>query len=126
MAAKVVIRSEGMPKAMGPYSHAVRAGDLLFISGQPGVDPATGEAPADFTGQARQAFANLRTVLRAAGSDLEHVVKTTVFITDATKFVELNALFAEAFPTDPPTRATPVVALPRDLQISIECIAVMP
>ncbi|GAC1456124.1 MAG: RidA family protein [Candidatus Limnocylindrales bacterium] len=126
MASKQVIRSEGMPKAIGPYSHAVRAGDLLFVSGQPGVDPVTGEAPAEFTAQARQAFANLGTVLRAAGSGLEHVVKTTVFLTDATKFPELNALFAEVFPTDPPTRVTPVVALPRNLLISVECIAVMP
>lgn len=94
--------------------------------GDPGIDPLTGEAPADFTAQARQAFTDLDTVLRAAGSGLEHVVKTTVFLTDATKFTELNALFAEAFPADPPTRATPVVALPRNLQISIECIAVMP
>ena len=126
MAEKQVLRGEAMPKALGPYSHAVRAGELLFVSGQAGVDPATGAAPADFSAQARQAFANLVTVLRAAGSCPEHVVKTTVYLADATKFTELNALFAETFPTDPPTRATPVVALPKGLLISIECVAVMP
>jgi 2-iminobutanoate/2-iminopropanoate deaminase len=126
MARKQVIRADGMPKQLGPYSHAVRAGDLLFVSGQAGVDPATGAAPADFAAQARLAFANLVAVLRAAGSGPEHVVKTTVYLADATKFAEVNELFAATFPTDPPARATPVVALPRGLLISIECVAVMP
>ncbi len=112
-----------MPKALGPYSHAVQVGDLLFISGQAGIDPATGAIPEDFPAQARQAFKNLATVLEAAGSDLQHVAKTTIFLTNALEFPRLNELYAEFFPTNPPARSVPIVNLPRNLQISIECIA---
>ena len=115
--------SSSMPKALGPYSHAVRLGDLLFISGQAGLDPATGAAGADFEAQGRQAFQNLATVLQAAGSDLQHVAKTTIFLANATDFPKLNELYAEFFPVNPPTRSVPVVQLPRGLLISIECIA---
>ncbi|MEP7293649.1 MAG: Rid family hydrolase [Chloroflexota bacterium] len=80
------IVSDSMPKALGPYSHAVRVGNLLFISGQAGLDPASGTAAEDFGAQARQAFQNLATVLQAAGSDLEHVAKTTIFLADAAEF----------------------------------------
>lgn len=126
VATKKVIRSAGMPKALGPYSHAVRAGELLFVSGQAGADPATGKLAPDFDGQCRQAFANLLTVLRAAGCGPEHVVKTTVFLSDTGNFAAMNAVFAETFPTDPPTRATPTVAFPQGILISIECVAMMP
>ena len=126
MTTKQVIRGSGMPKALGPYSHAVRAGDLLFVSGQAGADPATEKLAPDFDAQCRQAFANLLTVLRAAGCEPEHVVKTTVFLTDTANFAAMNAVFAETFPTDPPTRATPTVAFPLGILISIECVAVVP
>jgi 2-iminobutanoate/2-iminopropanoate deaminase len=112
-----------MPKALGPYSHAVRVGDLLFISGQAGIDPATGNIPEDFPAQARQAFQNLATVLEAADSDMQHVAKTTIFLTNAAEFPRLNELYAEFFPSNPPARSVPVVSLPRNLLISIECIA---
>lgn len=118
------IDSESMPPPLGPYSHVVRAGDLLFVSGQPGIDPRTGDPPqGGFEGEARQAFENLRTVLEAAGSGLDRVVKTTVFLVSAEHFSVMNSLYGEFFPTAPPARATPVVGLPRELRISIEAMA---
>jgi 2-iminobutanoate/2-iminopropanoate deaminase len=118
------VHSDQMPPALGPYSHVVRAGDLLFVSGQPGIDPGTGEVPpGDFEAEARQAFANLRTVLEASGASLDRVVKTTVFLVSAEDFATLNTVFAEVFPSAPPARATPIVGLPRDLRISVEAVA---
>ena len=118
------IASGAMPKALGPYSQAVRAGDLLFVAGQTGIDPTSGTVPdGGFDAEARQAFLNLAAVLRAAGSDLNRVVKTTVFLTDAESFGAMNELYAEFFPTSPPVRSTPIVALPKGLLISIEAIA---
>jgi 2-iminobutanoate/2-iminopropanoate deaminase len=115
------VESPDMPKLIGPYSQAVRAGGFLFISGQPGIDPASGSVPAGgFEAEARQAFVNLRTVVEAAGASLERVVKTTVFLGSADDFPAMNQLFAEFFPTAPPARATPIVGLPRSLRISIE------
>ncbi len=111
---------------MGAYSHAVRAGDFLFIAGQAGIDPVTGQvAGPTFEAQGRQALTNLRTVLEEAGSSLAHVVKTTCFLADPAAFADLNVLFAEFFPDQPPVRSAPVVALPRGLLFSIEAIAVM-
>lgn len=117
------INNSNMPTALGPYSHAVRLGDLLFIAGQAGIDATTGTAPDAFDAQARQAFQNLATVLEAAGSSLQHVAKTTIFLTNAENFPKLNELYAEFFPTNPPARSVPIVQLPRGLLISIECIA---
>jgi 2-iminobutanoate/2-iminopropanoate deaminase len=118
------IRSDKMPAALGPYSHAVRLGDLLFVSGQAGIDPVS-EAPptGSFEDEARQAFSNLRAVLEAAGSGMEMVAKVTAFLADAGLFPAMNALFAESFGVNPPARSTPIVALPRGLRISIEAIA---
>jgi 2-iminobutanoate/2-iminopropanoate deaminase len=119
-----VVTGADLPPSIGPYSHAVRAGGFVFVSGQPGVDPATGAVPESFGGQARQAFANLATVLRVAGSRPDLVVSTTVLVADQTDFAEMNALFADVFPTDPPARMTMQVPLPRGLLISIGCTAV--
>jgi 2-iminobutanoate/2-iminopropanoate deaminase len=110
-------------KTIGPYSQAVRAGGLLFVSGQPGVDPATGLAHGEFAVQARQVFMNLETVLRAGGSRLDLVANTTVLITDLANFPIVNRLFAEFFPNDPPARMTMQVPLPHRLLISIGCVA---
>jgi 2-iminobutanoate/2-iminopropanoate deaminase len=122
---KQVIDIPSAPRA-GPYSHVVRAGDFLFVSGQAGIDPRTGQAAGpSFGEQARQALANLRAVLEAAGSGLPYVVKTTCFLVNTAAFAELNALYAEHFPDAPPVRSTLVVALPRDLLFSIEAIAVL-
>lgn len=118
------VESPDMPKVLGPYSQAVRAGEFLFIAGQTGIDPATGSVPAEgFEAEARQAFVNTRTVVEAAGTSLERVVKTTVFLSSAEDFPTINQLFAEFFPAAPPVRSTPIVALPRGLRISIEAIA---
>jgi 2-iminobutanoate/2-iminopropanoate deaminase len=123
-ARREVVRGPGVPEGIGPYSQAVRAGGLLFVSGQPGIDPATGEvAGEDFGAQARQAFRNLDAVLRAGGSRLDLVASTTVLVTDIGAFAELNELFAEHFPVDPPTRMVMQVPLPRGLRISIGCVA---
>jgi 2-iminobutanoate/2-iminopropanoate deaminase len=111
-------------KALGPYSHAVRAAGLLFVSGQPGVEPSTGEASgSSFEVQARQAFENLETVLRAGGSRLDLVVNTTVLVSDIANFGEINRLFTEFFASDPPARMVMQVPLPKGLLISIGCIA---
>ena len=123
MSKKQVIHVPGV-KSIGPYSHAVRSGDLLFVSGQPGVDPATGEAAGNsFESQARQAFRNLDTVLKAGGSQLNLVLNTTIIVTELSNFPELNRLFAEYFPQDPPARMTMQVPLPKGLLISIGCTA---
>ena len=115
------IQSPDMPVAIGPYSHAVRAGEFVFVSGQPGIDPSTGSVPAGgFDAEARQAFENLRTVVAAAGASMERVVRTTVFLSSADDFPAMNQLFAEFFPSAPPARATPIVSLPRGLRISID------
>jgi 2-iminobutanoate/2-iminopropanoate deaminase len=119
-----VVTGPGLPPPIGPYSHAVRAGGFVFVSGQPGIDPATGEVPGPFGAQARQALTNLAAVLGAAGSRLDLVVSTTVLVADVADFPELNVLFAEFFPTEPPTRMTMQVPLPRGLLISIGCTAV--
>jgi 2-iminobutanoate/2-iminopropanoate deaminase len=113
-------------KAIGPYSHAVRSGELLFVSGQPGIDPATGTvAGSSFEAQARQVFRNLSTVLEAGGSRLDLVLNTTVLVTEISNFPELNRLFGEYFPQDPPARMTMQVPLPNGLLISIGCVAVV-
>lgn len=111
---------------IGPYSQIMRVGDLLFIAGQPGIDPRTGAVAGDtFEAQARQAFANLRAALEDAGSGLDRVAKTTCFVGDGAAFPTLNDLYAEHFPTAPPVRSTPIVSLPRGLLFSIEAIAVV-
>lgn len=115
----------GLPHPPAVYSQAVRVGDLLFIAGQAGVRYDSGEIADDFETQARQAFENLSTILRVAGSSLDRVVKTTVWLRDAVNFESLNKLYAEYFPRNSPARSTPIVDLPKpNLQISIEAIAV--
>jgi 2-iminobutanoate/2-iminopropanoate deaminase len=118
------VDSPDMPKVIGPYSPAVRAGDLLFVAGQPGLDPSTGAVPpGGFEAEARQAFINLRTVVEAAGTSLGRVVRTTIFLGSAEDFPAMNQLFAEFFPSAPPVRSTPIVGLPRNLKISIDATA---
>src|ERR1700743_1426442 len=107
MPKKKTIQVPGL-KATGPYSQAVRAGSLLFVSGQPGIDPSTGEsAGPTFEAQARQAFQNLDTALRAGGSRLDLVANTSITISDLAHFPDLNHLFAEFSPAAPPARMVP-------------------
>jgi len=122
------ITSEAAPKAVGPYSHAVRAGRLLFCSGQIPLDTKTmqlvGTTAAE---QAPQALANLRAVLAAAGLGLEHVVKSTVFLTDLAEFKAVNAIYESAFGAHRPARSTvQVAALPLGARIEIEAVAEFP
>lgn len=122
---KQVVEHADMPPPYAAYSQAVRAGGLLFVSGQAGIVPETGKvAGEDFEAQAHQAFANLRTVLACSGSRMEDVVKVTTWLGDAEQRGRLNEIFAEAFPDAPPARSTPIVALPMGLLISVEAIAV--
>lgn len=119
-----VVNSPRVP-VIGPYSQAVRVGNLVFTAGLPGIDPATGAvAGATFEAQARQAFANLAAVLEDAGTTLARVIKVTCFVTDPADFAPLNALFVEFFPNAPPVRSTPIVEIPRGLLFSIDAIAV--
>jgi 2-iminobutanoate/2-iminopropanoate deaminase len=124
MPTKICIDVPGMP-AIGPYSHAVRAGGLLFVSGQPGLDVTTRQASPDVEQQMRQAFRNLETVLRAGGSSLDLVVNTTAIVPDLAHFPLVNQLFAECFPTAPPARMTINAPLPKGLQFSIGCVAAL-
>jgi 2-iminobutanoate/2-iminopropanoate deaminase len=118
------LKSSRIPQR-GPYSQAVRQGDLIFVAGQAGLDPATGQVVGGtFELQARQAFENLRILLEDVGSGLDQVVKTTCFLAVPEAFDTLNALYAEYFPTAAPARSTPVVQLPRGLLFSIEAVAV--
>jgi 2-iminobutanoate/2-iminopropanoate deaminase len=123
---KVVV-AEGAPKAIGPYSVAIRTEGLVFVSGTIGVDPATGEfAVGGIEGQTRQALKNLGEVLKAGGSSLEQVVKTTVFMQDMSEFALMNAVYAEFFPNESPARSTvEVAALPKAAAVEIEAIALV-
>lgn len=125
MSERAVIASPGAPAAIGPYSQAVRAGGLLFVSGQIPLDPATGLVVEGGIGaQAVRVLDSLRAILDAAGSGLDRVVKTTVFLTDLGDFAEVNAVYARYFPESPPARATvQVAALPRGVGIEIEAVA---
>ncbi len=119
------IHSDSAPAAIGPYSHAVRCGGLLFTSGQIPVDPDTGQLVADeIEAQARQVFANLEAVLAAGGVGLGDVVKTTVFLKDMGEFPQLNAIYAEQFGDHKPARSTvQVAALPLGCRVEIEAVA---
>ncbi len=121
-----VITTEGAPKVIGPYSQAIVSGDLIFCAGQVGLDPKTGElVSGDIREQTRRALDNLAAVLAAAGSGLDRVTKTTVFLSDLAEFGAMNEVYAERFGAHRPARSTvPVGALPRGSRVEIECIAV--
>jgi 2-iminobutanoate/2-iminopropanoate deaminase len=122
---KTVISTAAAPAAIGPYSQAIRTGDLLFVSGQIPLDPATGQLLAgDVRVQTRQVLKNLAAILEAGGSSLSRVVKTTVYLRDLGEFAAMNEVYAEFFGEQPPARATVQVArLPRDAAVEIELVA---
>lgn len=124
---KEIISTPNAPKAIGPYSQAIRVGDFLFCAGQTGLDPATMELVAGgVEAQARQVLTNLKHVIEAAGSGMDRVVKTTVFLTDMANFAAMNAVYAEFFPENPPARSTIAVAgLPKGGLVEIEAIALV-
>jgi 2-iminobutanoate/2-iminopropanoate deaminase len=124
---KETVSTEKAPGAIGPYSQAVKAGGMVFCSGQIPIDPNTGEFVSDVVSeQTEQVLRNLTEVLKAAGSSLENVVKTTVFLADMNDFVEMNEIYGKYFSDHKPARATVQAArLPRDAKVEIECIAVV-
>jgi len=124
---KEVIVAKDAPKAIGPYSAGMRAGDFLFTAGQLGIDPLTGDFVSDeVIGQTRQALKNLKAILEAGGSGLENVIKTTVFLRDMNDFAAMNAVYAEFFSADFPARsAVQVARLPKDAAVEIEAVAVI-
>jgi len=119
------ISTNDAPAAIGPYSQAIAAGDLMFCSGQVALDPASGELTgADVRAQTRRALENLSAVLRAGGSSLADVVKTTVFLVDIGDFAAMNEVYGEFFAAEPPARSTiGVAALPRGARVEVEAIA---
>jgi 2-iminobutanoate/2-iminopropanoate deaminase len=121
------IASEGAPKPIGPYSPAIKTDHLIYCAGQTPLNPATGELVAgSVQEQTQRVLENLNAVLKAAGSSLEAVVKTTVFLTSMSDFAAMNETYARYFPNVPPARSTIAVAgLPRGAQVEIECIAVV-
>ena len=126
-ATRSAISTEGAPAAIGPYSQAIRAGELVFCSGQIALDPASGElvGGGDVAAETRQVLANLTAVLKAAGVGPERVVKTTIFLVDLGDFAVVNRVYAETFPAAPPARSTvEVPRLPRDARVEIEAIAI--
>ena len=122
---KTPISTDRGPRAIGPYSQAIRANGFLFLSGQTPLDPATQQlVVGNITEQTTRVLENLKGVLEAAGSSLDRVVKTTVYLKDMNDFAAMNEVYACYFPTDPPARATVEVArLPKDARVEIDLIA---
>ena len=124
---KHVVSTAAAPAALGPYSQGIDAGPFVFVSGQRPVDPATGEIPDDAAAQAERAFANVRAILAAAGLGLEHVAKTTVFLSDLADFAAVNEVYSRMFSAPCPARScVQAAALPRGARLEVEAIAVRP
>jgi 2-iminobutanoate/2-iminopropanoate deaminase len=119
------VTSNDAPKAIGPYSQAVTTGRMIYTSGQIGLSPVTNAfAGDDITAQTQQALKNLKAIVEAAGTDMAHVVKVTIFMKDLNDFAKVNDIYKDYFPGTPPARSTVQVArLPKDALIEIECIA---
>jgi len=121
-----IIATEKAPAAVGPYSQAVRVGNLVFTAGQIGIDPVLGQLRTGIAAQTRQALANLQAVLEAAGSSLNQVVKTTIFLQDMADFATVNRIYGALFAEAPPARSTvQVAALPLGALVEIEAIALV-
>jgi 2-iminobutanoate/2-iminopropanoate deaminase len=122
--ARSVVATNDAPQAIGPYSQAIAIDNLVFCSGQIPLRPDGTVLEGDIAAQARQVLTNLRAVLEAAGSSLDQVLKTTVFLADMNEFAAMNAVYSEFFTGEPPARSTVQVArLPRDVRVEIEAIA---
>lgn len=119
------ISTSKAPAAIGPYSQAIRTGNLVFVSGQLPIDPATGNFPAGGIKElTRQSLTNLKNILEAEGTDLAHVVKTTVFLADMGDFADMNAVYSEFFNAPFPARsAVAVKTLPKNALVEVECVA---
>lgn len=124
---KTPVHTPDAPAAIGPYAQAVQAGAFVFTSGQLPVDPLSGAMPATVAEQTRQSLMNVQAILTAAGSSLQRVVKTTVFLKDMNTFAEMNAVYAEFFPKGqvPARSAVEVARLPKDALVEIEAVALV-
>jgi 2-iminobutanoate/2-iminopropanoate deaminase len=125
---KAVVSTSLAPSAIGPYSQGIRAGNLLFVSGQIPIDPSTGKLIDDTSiqGQTRRVLQNMLAIVNAAGGSVESIVRTTVFLKDMNEFADMNSAYAEFFQSSPPARSTVQAArLPRDVSVEIDCIAVI-
>lgn len=121
------VSTESAPKAIGPYSQAIRAGSMLFLSGQIPLDPSTGQlVEGDIAEQTHRVFKNLSAILEAAGASFEQVVRTTVYLADMNDFAAMNAVYGTYFSSPAPARSTVQAArLPKDARIEIDLIAVL-
>ena len=121
------VSSDAAPRAIGPYSQAIRAGSLLFVSGQIPLDPATGAMiDGDIAAQTHRVFANLKAILEAAGASFDHVVRTTVYLADMNDFGVVNEIYGTYFSSPAPARATVQAArLPKDARVEIDLIAAL-
>ena len=124
---KEIIATDRAPRAIGPYSQAVRAGNLIFASGQIPIDPATGQFVAGgIAEQTEQVLKNVTAIMKAAGVDLDQVVRTTVFLADMEDFTAMNEVYGRFFAENPPARSTVQAArLPRDARVEIDVIAIV-
>ncbi|MHB8074266.1 RidA family protein [Desulfosporosinus fructosivorans] len=121
---KQTLSTQNAPAAIGPYSQAVKVGNLIFTSGQLPINTQSGELIADIEGATKQSLDNVKAILESAGSSMDKVVKTVVFLKDMNDFVAMNAVYATYFPTNPPARsAVQVARLPKDAVVEIEAIA---
>ncbi len=124
---KEVVVSDKIPKPIAPYSPGIKAGNFVFTSGQVAFDPMTGEIVGSTTAeQTEQTLKNLKHILETAGSSLEHVCKTTVFLSDLSDFKEMNEVYGKFFQNDPPARSTVQAGLVLGLKVEIEAIALIP
>ncbi|HOL62166.1 MAG TPA: RidA family protein [Elusimicrobiales bacterium] len=122
---KEIVSTDKAPKAIGPYSQAVKSGNFIFVSGQLPIDPSNQQMPQTVSEQTELCIKNIKNILESAGFSIKDIVKTTVFMTDLSKFNEMNSKYAEFFDSNPPARATvEVKALPKGATVEIEAIAV--
>ncbi|HHZ98835.1 MAG TPA: RidA family protein [Candidatus Marinimicrobia bacterium] len=126
MTERIVIKTENAPHAVGTYSQGISTGEIIFTAGQIPLDPSTGEVvEGDFKARARRVLQNINGILEASGSSISNSVKLTVFLTDLSRFAELNEVFLEFFSENPPARsALEVSKLPLGVDVEIECIAI--
>jgi len=119
-----VVSSERAPKVIGPYSHAIKAGDMVFTSGQIGLSPATNTLADGISAQTHQALDNLKAILEDAGSDMAHIANVTVYLKNLDDYATFNDIYKEYFPGTKPARsAVQVAKLPKDALVEIECVA---
>jgi 2-iminobutanoate/2-iminopropanoate deaminase len=125
---KEVITTDKAALPVGPYSQAIKTGDLIFVAGEKGIDPGTGAiVSGGLAAETRQTLENIKAILEAAGATMDHVVRTVVYMTDISEFAEMNTVYASYFPNDPPGRScVQVVALPAGAHVEIEVTAVLP